>query len=272
MSLIPSVQEQNARPQSTEPDWSLGWRYEQVRNADGKEEEIRIPLTPEEALHPQEGYIMPVRTRHDRLTDDLCDMLRPHCEQQADVVVFHDLVFAWDHPAVGNYSPDIAVVPHVRDRMADRGTFVVADEGTRPSLIIEIVSPATRTADRQKKVKDYALVGVQEYVYIDHTTRRGKEVWEIAGFRLDGDRYLPMVPDEDGAYFCETVGVRIGIEEGRVWLEDANTGLELRTNQQVRAALDAETERANAEAEARKAAEARTAELEAIIAAFRQKT
>lgn len=265
MSLTTAVRQEHVLPKANEPDWSLGWRYERVRQADGREEEIRIPLTPEEALHPQEGYVMPVRTHHDRLTDDLCDMLRPHCEQQADVVVFHDLVFAWDHPAVGNYSPDIAIVPQVRDRMADRGTFVVAEEGTRPSLIIEIVSPATRTADRQKKVKDYALVGVQEYIYIDHTTRRGKEIWEIAGFRLDGDRYLPMVPDEDGAYFCETVGVRIGIEEGRVWLEDANTGLELRTNQQVRDALDAETE-------ARKAAEARAAELDAIIAALQQKT
>jgi len=140
---------------------------------------------------------------------------------------------------------------------------------------------------------------VQEYIYIDHTTRRGKEIWEIAAFRLDGDRYLPMLPDEDGACFCETVGLRIGLEEGRVWLEDANSGEELLTAQQVSAARDAEAARANAEAarataeaeranaeaarataeaaranaeaEARKAAEARAAELEAIIAALQQK-
>ena len=129
-----------------------------------------------------------------------------------------------------------------------------------------------------KKVKDYALVGVQEYIYIDHTVRRGKEVWEIVGFRLDGDYYLPMLPDEDGAYFCETIGLRIGLEEGRIWLEDANTGQELLTNQQVRAALEAEAERANAEAEradaeaeARKAAEARAAALEAQLAALQGK-
>ena len=140
-----------------EPDWSLGWRYERVRTANGKEEEIRVPLTPAEALHPQEGYIMPVRTLHDRLTDDLSDMLRPHCEQQADVAVFHDLVFTWDHPDVGNYAPDIAVVPNLRNRAADRGTFVVAEEGTRPSLIIEITSPTTRAADRVQKGKRLCL-------------------------------------------------------------------------------------------------------------------
>ena len=246
-----------------EPDWSLGWRYERVRTANGKEEEIRVPLTPAEALHPQEGYTMPVRTLHDRVADDLCDMLRPHCEQQADVAVFHDLVFVWDHPEIGNYAPDVAVVPNVRNRAADRGTFDVALEETRPSLVIEIVSPKTREADRVKKVKDYALVGIQEYIYIEHTTRRGKEIWEIAGFRLDGDRYLPILPDEDGAYFCETVGLRIGIEEGQVWLEDVNTGEDLLTNQKVRKALA--TEEAG-----RKAAEARVAELEAQLEALRR--
>jgi len=246
-----------------ESDWSLGWRYERVRTANGKEEEIRVPLTPAEALHPQEGYTMPVRTLHDRVADDLCDMLRPHCEQQADVAVFHDLVFVWDHPEIGNYAPDVAVVPNVRNRAADRGTFEVATEETRPSLVIEIVSPKTREADRVKKVKDYALVGIQEYIYIDHTTRRGKESWEIAGFRLDGDRYLPMLPDEDGAYFCETVGLCIGMEDGQVWLEDVNTGEDLLTNQKVRKALATEEE-------GRKAAEARVAELEAQLEALRR--
>lgn len=285
MSRTTVIREQDAPPPSVQPDWSLGWRYERGRRADGREEDVRIPLTPAEALHPKEGYIIPVRTLHDRLTDDLCYMLRAHCEQQPDVVVFHDLVFTWDQPAVGDYAPDVAVVPNVRDHHADRVTFDVAVEGTRPSLIIEITSPSTRETDRVKKVKDYALVGVQEYIYIDHTTRRGKEIWEIAGFRLDGDRYLPMLPDEDGAYFCETVGLRIGLEEGRVWLEDANSGEDLLTAQQVSAARDAEAaradaeamrataeaERANAETEARKAAEARAAELEAIIAALQQK-
>lgn len=293
MSLTTSLREESTLPNAVAPDWSLGWRYERVHRADGREEEVRIPLTPAEALHPQEGYVMPVRTLHDRLADNLCDMLRPHCEKVPDVAVFHDLVFTWDHPAVGDYAPDVAVVPSVRDRDADRGSFDVTTEGTRPTLIIEVVSPKTRATDRVKKVKDYALVGIQEYIYIDHTTRRGKKIWEIVGFRLDGDHYLPMLPDEDGAYFCETVGLRIGLEEGRVWLEDISTGQELLTNQQVRAALDAEAERANAETEranaeaeranaeaeranaeaaARKAAEARAAELEAIVAALQQKT
>lgn len=249
-------------PDPHEPDWNLGWRYERVRTADGKEEVITIPLTPDEALHPEEGYVMPVHTEHERVVNDLRDMLHAHYADQAEITVFCDLVFKWDHAEIRSFAPDIAVVPHVRNPTADRGEFRVAEEGTRPLLVIEVVSPTSRTGDRVTKVRDYPQVGVQEYIYIDHWQRRRQIVWEIAGFRLSGDRYLPIVPDEDGAVYCETLNLRIGVEEGRVWIEDGNTGSELLTHRQTQQALQAEAaarqaaeEQAQAEAAARQAAE-----------------
>ena len=244
-------------------DWSLGWRYEIVRTANGRETQVRIPLTVDEARHPQEGYVMPERTEHDRISDDLCDMLRAYYEPTADVAVFRNLVFTWDHPTVKPFAPDVAVVAHVRDRDANRTQFVVADEGVRPMLVIEIVSRSSRVDDRVEKVRDYALVGVQEYVYIDHAVRRGQPIWEIAGFRLQGNQSLPMLPDEDGALYLETANLRIGLDGDRVWLEDAATGHDLLTNLQVRQAL-------RAEEQARQAAETRIAELEAQLQALRQ--
>lgn len=98
-------------PQSPAPDWSLGWRYEISYNAHGEQSAVRIPLTPEEARHPKEGYVMPERTEHDMLSDDLSDMLRVHVENEPDTAVFRKLVFEWDHPEIGSYAPDIAVVP-----------------------------------------------------------------------------------------------------------------------------------------------------------------
>lgn len=251
-----STTEQQAKALAAEQDWSLGWRYETVQMANGRKTQVRVPLTVEAARHPQEGDVMPERTEHDRLCDDLCDMLRAYYEANPDVAVFRNLVFTWDHLAVKPFAPDVAVVAHVQNRDADRTQFVVADEGTRPSLVIEIVSRCSRADDRVEKVRDYALAGVQEYVYIDHTVRRGNHIWELAGFRLQGNQYLPLLPDEDGALYLESVTLCIGLDDGRIWLEDATTSQDLLTNLQVRQAL--------------RAAEARVAELEAQLQALRR--
>lgn len=271
-----SVATQTVSVADLSADWSLGWRYETVRTPDGKQTQVRISLTPEEALHPQEGYVIPVSTFHETMTNDLCDMLRAFYETQPEITIFHDLVFEWDHPDVRPYAPDVAIIPNVRNPKADRGQFVVAEEGTRPRCIIEIVSPSSREGDRVKKVNDYALVGVQEYVYIDHWTRKGQTVWEVAGYRLHENRYLPMLPDEDGALYCETLGLRIGVEAGQVWLEDSNTGEDLLTNLKARQALRETTERLQTETEARAAAEtqaqAAQAEIARLKALLAQKT
>jgi Uma2 family endonuclease len=244
-------------------DWSLGWRYEPVSSATGGEELIRIPLTAEEARHPKEGYIMPERTEHDFISDDLCDMLRAHFADHPEVAVFRNLVIHWDRPDVGDYAPDVAVVAPVHNRDENRSQFIVADEGARPLLTIEVVSRSTRRYDRVDKVRDYALVGVQEYVYIDVWERRGQVQRELAGFCLEDGRYLPILPDEDGALFLKSVNLRIGLDDGRVWLEDTATGQELLTNLQAQSALRT-TESALA------AAEARIAALEAELAVQRQ--
>jgi Uma2 family endonuclease len=260
--------------QTTKVDWSLGWRYELVRDERGRERSIRLPLTPEEARHPKEGYVMPERTEHEGMSDDLADMLRGHFETQPDMAVFRDLVFEWDVAAVKSYAPDIAIVPHVRNRDENRGQFIVAEEGTRPALVIEIVSRSSREEDRVNKVRNYALVGIQEYVYIDVRLRNGNLVGELVGFRLQENHYLPILPDEDDALYLETINLRIGLAGNRVWLEDSATGEDLLNNLQVRRALRTEQEARQAAEAARQAAEeahlaalARIAELEAQLQA-----
>ncbi|MFN8491800.1 MAG: Uma2 family endonuclease [Caldilineaceae bacterium] len=272
-----STTEQQAKALAsvTQPDpqdWSLGWRYETVQMTNGRDTQVRVPLTEEEARHPQAGYVMPEPTEHDRLLDDLCDMLRTYYESHPNVAVFRNLVFTWDHPAVKPCAPDVVVVPNIRERDADRTQFVVVDEGTRPNLAIEIVSRSSRADDRVEKVRDYALAGVQEYVYIDHTVRRGNHFWELAGFRLQGNQYLPILPDEDGALYLESINLRIGLDNGQLWLEDAATGKDLLTNLQVRQALQAVEARALAEAQARQAVEARLAEVEAQLQALQKQS
>jgi Uma2 family endonuclease len=201
-------------------------------------------------------------------------MLRGHFAAQPDMAVFRDLVFEWDVAAVKSYAPDIAIVPYVRNRDENRGQFIVAEEGTRPVLVIEIVSRSSREEDRVNKVRNYALVGIQEYVYIDVRLRNSNLVGELSGFRLQENHYLPILPDEDDALYLETVNLRIGLAGNRVWLEDSATGEDLLNNLQVRRALRTEQEARQAAEAARQAAEeahlaalARIAELEAQLQA-----
>lgn len=253
---VTTVLETERVQRSTKTDWTYGWRYEEVRTSDGAVQTRRIPLTPAEALHPKEEYVMSERTSHTRIATELRNMLRVWSMQHPEMTIFSNLIFDWNHPEIGDYAPDIAVVPHVREPDADRGKFLVAEEGALPCLVIEVVSPATQRADKVTKLRDYARLGIREYIYIhSRTTRRGI-VSEIVGHRLAQESYQVIPIDEDGAVYCETLSLRIGITNGNVWIEDALTGREFLGH--------IETERAYL------AAEARIAELEAQIQAMRQ--
>lgn len=94
-------------------------------------------------------------------------MLRTHVEHEPETAVFRNLVFKWHHPDINSHAPDVAVIPHVRERNASRGHFLVAAQETRRSLVIEIVSRSSRQDDRVPKEQDYKHVGIQEYVYVD---------------------------------------------------------------------------------------------------------
>lgn len=151
--------------ETPDTDWTLGWRYETVNGSDGKLETIRVLQTAQERLHPEEGYIMPERTEHDRISDDLCDMFRTFYDAPPEMAVYRNLVFKWDVPGMKDFAPDVAIVPNVKERERNRRSFDVAAEGTRPCLVIEVVSPSSRTDDRITKVRDYARLGIDEYIY-----------------------------------------------------------------------------------------------------------
>lgn len=240
-----------------------------MRKAGGEIEIVQIPLTAEEVLHPEEDYIMPDPLFQDLISAAISEMLRSHCTDPHTLIP-RNLLIKWDDPALRKHAPDVCVIPNVRNPHTNWTTFYVAQEGTRPSLIIEVVSASSKEHDRVTKVEHYARAKVQEYVYIDYWTRKGQMVWEIAGFRLHGDHYLPMLPDEDGAIYCETVGVRMGVEDGRVWMENYETGERLLTNAEAQAARRTAEAQVEAEAAARQAAEARIAELEAQLKALQE--
>ncbi|MBI3360726.1 MAG: Uma2 family endonuclease [Chloroflexi bacterium] len=233
-----------------------GYRWRRVPRPDGTETSVQVPLTSGDFLNPQEGDVMPESTFHAATTTDLHDMLRLRYAADPTTAVLHDLIIRWGSPSLPDPAPDIAVVPNVRDRDKSRSAFHVTEEGTKPVLIVEVVSPYYRKEDLVEKVDIYERAGVQEYVILEQREQREQIVETVTGYRLVRDRYRPILLEEDGRMRLQTVGLYIGLQNGKVVLEDVVSGERLRNIEEAEAARVRAEQRAQTEAETRAKAEA----------------
>ena len=85
-------------------------------------------------------------------------------------------------------------------------------EGTKPSLIIEIVSPSTRPTDVVTKVDHYARVGVPNYIIVDRFERQGVMVRVLVGYRLTPNGYEELSPNANGWLWLEPVNLWLGLD------------------------------------------------------------
>ena len=90
-----------------------------------------------------------------------------------------------------------------------RNSWVVWEEdGRYPDLIIELLSNSTAQVDRTLKRDLYAeRFHTPEYFYFS------PETLEFAGFRLDINKYQPILPNAQGWLWSETLGFFLGIHE-----------------------------------------------------------
>lgn len=235
---------------STQELAEYGWRSETLLQPDGTSVQVKVLLTSEEFLHPQEGFHLPNSTFHDQTAGDAKDMLTRRYANNSTVAVFRDLIIRWGSE-LGDHCPDTCVVFGVGNKDQVRTEFLVSKEGVRPAFVVEVVSPRYRKEDREIKVKEYARAGVQEYVIFDRRRQRGQIVEEVLGYRLVDGSYLPMVPDDEGLILCATVGLWIGLQDGQVVMVDAETGEQLLTSLELeQRATQAEARATQAEARA----------------------
>jgi Uma2 family endonuclease len=259
-----------------------GSRWISVRLPDGRIVDEQIPLTPDDLLDPQLGDQVTQSDKHFELVNWLFRLLKRHFDSREDIKVTGDLKMIWGIPKLREPSPDVAVIRRIRDKHRERESFDVRREGTRPCLIIEVVSSKdaeTRRNDYEKKVEIYERAGIPEYLICDPPTRFTKGGLLLTGYRLGMDgRYRRIEPDERGFLHSETADLLFGIAEDRrtLLVIDAITGERLLADEE--AAQEAEEwarreaqarkvaeERARNEAEARKAAEAELARLRAEL-------
>jgi Uma2 family endonuclease len=202
--------------EATQADpYRYGWRYVRRRLEDGNEVLEQVPLTLEDVLHPEEGDFIVQSDLHHQLCTYFYDALRARVAHDPSAVVLSDVRVAWDVPGLRPYGPDIAVIFGVRERR-NWSTFDVAQEGVRPALIIEVTSPETRQFDLVDKFDGYDLAGIPLYIIVDITSRRGRSIPRLIGYRQTLTVYEALVPDERGWLWLEAVGLWLGVQEGQV--------------------------------------------------------
>ena len=179
--------------------------------------------------------------------------LRLYYAARADVYVSADLLVYYEegNPRV-SVAPDTFVVFGVEDRM--RGNYKVWEEGKGPDFVLEVASPSTWREDVERKPGVYAGLGVREYFLFDPT---GEHLMpRLQGYRLVDGEYERLLAvesiDRTLAMPSEVLGLELRANAGgEMRFRDPATGEDLLSHGEEHAA--------------RRAAEARVAELEARL-------
>lgn len=241
-----------------------------VEHGDGRREQLVMPLTPELSLEPQIEDQIPQGEAHSRVRNELFVLLRRHLGPGALVAV--DLQHDFGVPGLPRISPDLSV--SLGARPGKRTSFVVREEGVRPDLIIEVLSPDSariRKVDEENKPEIYERAGISEYLIVDLPRNANRHRFVLKGYRLDRrGRYRPIEPDAQGHLVCAAAGLGFTVspQGDRILVYDLRTGERILYSEEEEAlrriaearAVVAE-EKAAREAEARRAAEEKAARL-----------
>lgn len=189
-------------------------------------------------------------------------MLEQYFLEQQDVYISGNLMFYYkrgDPSAV--VSPDVFVIKGVPKQ--ERRVYKLWEERKPPSTIFEITSRSTRLEDKGTKRELFAMLRVQEYFLFDPLAEYLKP--PLQGYRLQGDEYVAIAPDAQGALISSALGLRMQRDGSYLRLTELATGQPLlRPVELDRARRAAEAQARAAEAQARaEAAGRRTAEAQA---------
>ncbi len=136
------------------------------------------------------------------------ELLKYHFRGQ-QVYVSGDLLVYYEQG-----SPKKFVVP---DAFAAKGidpkkrrVYKIWVEGKAPDAVIETTSRKTQKKDTVTKPELYARLGVKEYFLFDPTQDYLDP--SLQGYRLDGQAYLPITTEADGALVSKEFGLRLKVE------------------------------------------------------------
>ena len=180
--------------------------------------------------------------------------LQGYFSEREDVFASGDLLFYYEEGnSSASVAPDVFVVFGVHGQ--ERMNYKVWEEGKGPDFVLEVASPGTWKEDQESKPAVYARMGVLDYFQYDP---RGLYLQpELRGCRLVKGKYERLPEMRSGhrglVVHSETLGLEVWAEGKQLRFRDPVTGQFLLSPAEERAA--------------RLAAEARIAELEALLRA-----
>ncbi|MCP2728671.1 Uma2 family endonuclease [Limnofasciculus baicalensis] len=187
--------------------------------------------------------------------------------RQATVLANQFLYYAQGFPKL-RVAPDVMVIFDVEP--GGRDNYKIWSEGEVPKVIFEITSPGTKSEDQNNKKDLYEGIEVQEYWLFDP---KGEWITEkLRGYRL-GEEGYQLIRDNRS----EVLQLRLEIE-GKVigfYREDNGEKLLIPDEwapafQAERQRAEAESQRAEAEKQRAEAESQRAAELESLLARYRE--
>lgn len=212
-------------------------------------EDDRYPSTDGQPMGETGWHVLAIMT--------LYQTLRDHFAARPDVYVAADMFLYYEEGRPSQVkAPDCMVVFGVGNH--ERRSFKTWVEGAAPAVVFEISSAETYREDVGPKQEVYARLGVLEYFLFDPLAERLDP--PFLGFRLADGGYEPLPRDADGGIASAVIGLRF-VPEGMI-LRAIDPGSEepMPTFLELKAAVDFERLRADAE---QRRAEAMIGELDA---------
>ncbi len=272
--------EQSITPAQAIDPYRYGWRYVLSKDPANPERWEQVPLTKDDVLHPNhEDYIV-----HGIYHDDDCTYLKNALllaiKRRPGWRVFHDVRIDFGVEGVRPLCPDISVFENVPAELESNKTLMVAENGARPLLMIEVTSENTRDQDIITKVPLYHRAGVPLYVIVDYLPGETPRKTTLIGYRgaSEGFIWLPLNPQKrlwlepvklwiaggtPRAVLYDEQGQRVPdveeLDENMRRADARNEELQTQAEEAITARRDAEAKAAE-ELQARRDAEAKAAE------------
>ena len=202
---------------------------------------------PREADLPSEVYPME-NSLHSLQIRLLINILEAYWEDRSDIFIGDNLTIYFSLEQTKKHDfrgPDIFIVKNTSPRQ--RNSWVIWEEGKFPNVIIELLSPETAANDRGVKKDTYEQrFQTPEYFWFD------PETGEFAGFRLEGEHYVEIQPNEQGWRWSQELELYLGVHQSLLRYFTAGGEMvpaPLESSKQLSQRANAEAQRANAEAQ-----------------------